>query len=82
MFKKLILWLAEWKRKHDEKQYNNGYKTATEYYKAKARIREIKGQIVEKLTYYQISEEVEKIELGGMYGAGFKQAIIDCNDSL
>lgn len=82
MFKKLIAKLAEWKKRYDEKQYNKGYKLATEYCKAKSKNMEIAGNPVKKESHYEISKEVEKIELGGMYGVGFKQAVIDFNDSL
>lgn len=82
MIKKLMLWFVEWKARYDDKQYNKGYKLATEYCKAKSKNMEIRGKPVKKETHYQISEEVEKIELGGMCGTGFKQAVIDFNDAL
>ena len=82
MFKNLITKLAEWKKRYDEKQYKKGYKLGDSWVRAKARNREIAGDPATKSSTHDLMEALDEIPLGGMFGAGFNQAIIDFNDSL
>ena len=82
MIRKLIRRFTDWRASRNGRQYDAGYKLSMKYCKTKSRNAQISGNPTKREPHHQLWQEVEKIDLGGMYGAGFKQAIMDFNDSL